>query len=1533
MPGVRFGLLAAALLSLSLATAAFAASADYTYRVVHGPGDLVPAAMNASGQVVGHTERGTSPNQPWFWDGDTLTFLDAPGGVGIPRGINAAGVIVGYAFPPPSFNAKPFRWVNGSAEEILPPPYVRGWALAINDSGEVLLELATSTQGGIFVVWKDGAISAVPGLGAPVAINNPGHLAGGHGSEALAWLPGIVSLDLGGALSGTAVALNDSDRVVGRTLPGVGEPFEAVYWDGDSEPTFIPGMTQAMSVNGNGLIGGLTDSGPAIFQGDSLLYMATFLTPSADEDLTGRAALLNDAGTFVCTGYDAANEEFESLFLFEPSSSPLVVNDTRDLPDTDPNDGVCDADAGTAGNQCTLRAAIETANHSAGRDSIPFDIEGAGPHVITLDSPLPAITEPLVLDATTQPGWTGRPVVTVTGASGDGLVLPVGESALRGLAIGGFPGAGVKITGPGGNRVLGCAIGTNAAGAPLPNGVGVLVDGSAGNAIGGIDGRGNLVSGNTTHGVHVRGAASTDNVIEGNFVGTDFDGAAALANGGSGVRIEDAPRTRVGGGEPERNFISGNAAHGVHVSGGAGGTVIAGNFIGLDVTGAIALANGTSSDTDTGHVGVLVEHASSIAVGGSNALGNVIAGNTGGGVRVIGDLESGAPALAFELTGNRIGTDAEGNAMIANGGDAVRLAGAARNARIGKPGAGNVIVLDDGTRFGVRLGDLGQGGAPDSSRVQSNRIGVSLDGTQTLGAARSGVELTTTSGVAFAGAGQLRIGGTGAGNVIASARYGIYMVGAACDDLLIEDNIVGMRPDGSLAGGAPGQVGVLVVRAHGLVLKENTVGGQTLGVMLATDEATVTGNRIGTNPGGGSARPNQLGMLVPGEYTVNGASPVPVGDDNSFVGNVISGNTGAGLQLGGAVDFGEDETPRPVLRSPTAVLGSPDRNVLIGNRVGTDASGLSALGNGANEQQPAPGVWLTSGEENVLLGNLLSGNGLGLYVGGAPDDRPRPRHTRIGGNIVGGSLGGGTIPNRRGGVLLDLADDTVIAPAPVTENGPEVPNLFQGNLGNFAIGVIASGSSGVRNVIRKGVFTGNVGPSILHVDADDPAQAPAGVPGAPVMLHSLVENDQLHARVMPQATGPVDVYLSQNCVGGIAQGFHVLTLDGVTGVGADITLAAPPADPDHARVGWFLAATSTRSGADSTTSAFSACLPIADPADTAFAAIAEGDTGTVLSGAGIDVSVNPRPPLARRALGSLAGLLYAARHRFAAPNDSIAGSASSPSGLVIAPDVVAPDRYWSVAAEGLTGTTCTVCLDANASAFAHPQQVVVVRRDAADQPWTPLATTLHPGTGRLCAAGVTAFGEFSVAADSSNLTTSAELALGTAEAAADRVTLTWYGDGAGRVEAHVERIASATAEPVTLGPATLAGRDALRYVDTGVAPGTRYGYRLAYTEAGRERFTAWTWVEVPLAAEFALEGLRPNPSSTPREVVFTLVQAGPVQLELYDVGGRRLWSHAATLAAGRHVIALRGAPTAAGVYLVRLQQGARTAVARGVIVK
>lgn len=1517
------------------AVLASSAPASAQYRIVEivGPGDVFPAAVNASGKVAGTMTQLTNPvNQPWMWDGDSLHILSIPSVSGFATDINDAGVVVGYATAPPTFNARPYRWVNGVAEEIpMPgPAYVRGYAWAINDSGVVLLELATSTNAGIYALWDGSSHTMLPAPGVPRALNNLGHRAGALGADALAWLPDLVTLDRDGALSARAVAINDSGRIVGNVLRAVGEPFEAVYWDGDSSPTPIPGMTELTSVNRFGVMVGKTDDGPALVQGDTLLYFQSVVAIDSDLELDNSAVLVNDAGVLVCAGSHADEADpFVVGVVLIPGGSDLVVNDARDLPDTNLDDGVCDADGGTAGPQCTLRAAIENANRAAGRDSIPFDIPGAGPHVITLASPLPAITEPIVLDAMRQPGWAdGAPAVTLTGVTGDGLVLSVGESSVRGLAIGGFAGAGVKITGPGGNRVVGCALGTNAAGTPLPNRVGVIVDGSPGNRIG----PGNRIAGNTAHGVHVNGASAADNRIEGNIVGANADGSAAVPNGGSGVRVENAPRTIVGGADAAANLISGNGLHGVQVIGVSDGTRVIGNLIGTNAAGDAAIANGASADRDTGHVGVSIEHAGQITVGGSEALGNVIAANVGGGVRVSADLATGAPAPAAEITGNRIGADASGQALLGNGGPAVHLRGAASGARVGKPGAGNVILVPDTTFEAIRIVDMNAGGSPDDVTIQSNLIGLSADGAHVLGSSAVGVGVTSTVSIAFAGVSDLTIGGSGAGNSIASARSGIFVLGAATENAKIVGNRIGIRPDGALAGGLAGKAGILALRTPGLVVEENAIGGFQAGLVLGADGARVTGNRIGTESSGSSARPNVTGVLVLGEFRVNGSVAGSTGDLNEFVGNVISGNTGAGLVLGGTADFTSESDPSPALSAAGGAAGTPDENIVLGNRIGTDATGTAAVGNGVNEQSPGPGLWVLSGENNIVLGNVISGNGIGLVVGSADGSLPPARATRVGANLIGATLDGNTIPNRAGGVLIDRSDDNVLAPMLVPGNTAAQPNVIRGNLGAFAVGVRTQAGAGVRNVIRRGPIFGNEGPSIRHGDADHPGQRPANVPAPPVMVSALVEGTQMNARILPQTTGAVDVYLSQSCVQGIAQGLYVKSVDGVTGVAADITLPAVPTDTSSARVGWFLATTSTRSGADSTTSEFSTCMPIADVADTALGVVAPGATGLALSGGGVDVVVDQPPPLAVWG-GVPSGVLYAARHRFQAPNDSLAGTAATPGGAVIAPDVIASDRYWTVAQEGLDGATCTVCVDVSGPEFAHPQQLVLARRDVSSDPWTPLDSSLQPGTGLLCAAGVTRFGEFTVAADSSNLTTAVDVALATAEATPDRVTLTWWGAGAAQVAARVERRGDGDAAWAEIGRAVVVGPDELRWVDTRVEPGARYAYRLAYVDEGRERRTAETWVQIPVGVGFALEALRPNPSKGPREVVFTLAEPGAVKLDLFDVSGRAVWSHAGTLAAGRHVVSLRAASLAPGVYLVRLRQGAREATTRGVVVR
>src|SRR5207247_2405371 len=92
------------------------------------------------------------------------------------------------------------------------------------------------------------------------------------------------------------------------------------------------------------------------------------------------------------------------------SGLTIVVNSNTDRADLNGTDAVCDAFI-AVGHQCTLRAAIQTANATANpihaQDTIQFAI-GTGVVTIqvgvTTSANLPTVTDPVVIDGTTQPG-------------------------------------------------------------------------------------------------------------------------------------------------------------------------------------------------------------------------------------------------------------------------------------------------------------------------------------------------------------------------------------------------------------------------------------------------------------------------------------------------------------------------------------------------------------------------------------------------------------------------------------------------------------------------------------------------------------------------------------------------------------------------------------------------------------------------------------------------------------------------------------------------------------------------------------------------------------------------------------------------------------------------------------------------------------------------------------------------------------------------------------------------------------------------
>lgn len=402
----------------------------------------------------------------------------------------------------------------------------------------------------------------------------------------------------------------------------------------------------------------------------------------------------------------------------------------------------------------SLRQAILSANSSPGPDLIVFNIPSTGRRAITPSSPLPAITEAVTIDGTTQPGGRVELTGTNAGTGANGLTISGGNSVVRGLVINKFRfdvnrlaqfdlsrvgGNGIHLNSPN-NIVEGNLIGTDSEGATaLGNDfAGVLIT-AANNVIGGInDAARNILSGNFV-GVGIASQAATGNRVVGNYIGTDATGTSAVANSG-GIVVLGAGNNIIGGAASgARNVIAGNikvpAIPGLSLTGGvaiinfqsfvgARGNVIQGNLIGLDRTGGRVLGNGWVA-AETSSAGLFIGDASDNTIGGTVAgAGNVISGNIGHGI-VIGSTD-GNGARGNLIQGNRIGT------LI---GDVLRPAGntlhgifvtssAGSNVVGGTDaGAGNVIAFNG--RSGIFV-ESGTGNAILSNSIHSN-TGLGID--------------------------------------------------------------------------------------------------------------------------------------------------------------------------------------------------------------------------------------------------------------------------------------------------------------------------------------------------------------------------------------------------------------------------------------------------------------------------------------------------------------------------------------------------------------------------------------------------------------------------------------------------------------------------------------------------------------------------------------------------------------------------------------------------------------------------------------
>ena len=228
-------------------------------------------------------------------------------------------------------------------------------------------------------------------------------------------------------------------------------------------------------------------------------------------------------------------------------------------------------------------------------------------------------------------GGSGVHVAASSDPSADAGNFVGGESPEDRNVISGAAAAGINLE-TRSNTVLGNFIGTDAGGSsPLPNATGVLI-GGAENSIGGQTAADrNLVSGNENRGISIGSvlgdSTAMENVVAGNFVGTDAAGTGALGNGGSGIGVY-GPENVIGGTTAgSGNVIAANAGSGIEIVAGDE-TVVQGNRIGTDVSGNARLGNALS--------GVSI-HADGVHVGGPSAgAANTIAYGGAAGVTVFG---------------------------------------------------------------------------------------------------------------------------------------------------------------------------------------------------------------------------------------------------------------------------------------------------------------------------------------------------------------------------------------------------------------------------------------------------------------------------------------------------------------------------------------------------------------------------------------------------------------------------------------------------------------------------------------------------------------------------------------------------------------------------------------------------------------------------------------------------------------------------------------------------------------------------------
>ncbi len=696
------------------------------------------------------------------------------------------------------------------------------------------------------------------------------------------------------------------------------------------------------------------------------------------------------------------------------AQSSLVVTSSADTDDGGPTCGATD---------CTLRKAIRLANSISGPNTITF---ASGVTTIQPQSqPLPPLTD----NGTTIDGGSSR--VTISGVvlaansvSGHGLNIVSSNNTIRGLVIVGFPAGGVAAA----------------------SGSGIYIDGS-------LNGGDN-------------------NRVYNCYLGVEADGVTSNGNGRFGVAIANGASNNIigGTGANERNIIAANRVANVVVANTGEialneNNQIIGNYVGTNAAGTAQPANVNTSSTEAGI---------SVSVG---ARGTLIADNLVGGhtsTAPANQIIAGITVSSFETTFNSALTPRDTtivrNLIGVNGaGTAVPnrvgiLIGAFPNPNYGPyntvigdpldPAGGRNVIAGNANR-GIEITESTQ--KYGNVTIAGNYIGLDASGAPLA----NGAEGIFVGRYNTAAVGDDPVVTVGPANVISGNN--LYGIRFRSGGHVVRGNILGANPDGSssqlaaprTANNAPSiwiengsgiSIGGSGIADRNIIAwSGSAAGGVGAGILIDPEASGTLNNCSGPcATGGHTIENNFIGVRRDGTAALNSVNPVSRegirvrrSANNTIRGNVISGG-GIGIRLG----------------SDTAGQEASN-NTIVGNRIGTRASGSLAAGTGIGNRQD--GLWLISGSNNTIQNNLIAFNGSdSLPFDPYHGIRVSAPNNQIVGNqlALNGALGDGD------GVRVNVATAVRISQTTTTQSSGDGIRLSNGGNGGQAPPTLTGVSAG-----------------------------------------------------------------------------------------------------------------------------------------------------------------------------------------------------------------------------------------------------------------------------------------------------------------------------------------------------------------------------------------------------------------------------------------------------------------------------------------